>query len=89
MNSTSKPTSTSSHENVLRSVHNADTATLSVGGFVAGKVGHKIEQAIATTTIADDTVVLTYKDGAVTLMVLTVIYTDGTRAELLSVERTA
>lgn len=89
MNSTTKPASNLSHENVLRSAHNEVTATIGVSGFVTAKVGHRITQTVTTTNTADDTLVFNYFDGTTALMELTVIYTDGTRETLLSVERTA
>jgi len=89
MNSTTKLASNLSHENTLRSAHNEVTATLGVSGFVTGKIGHKITQTVTATNTADDTLVFTYTDSGTQLMVLTVVYTDGTRETLLSVERTA
>jgi len=78
-----------SQENVLRDVHVTESTSLSVNGYVSAKVGRKIELAITTTTVADDTEVYTYLEDGATVMVLTVIYTNGTRDTLLSVERTA
>lgn len=89
MAATKKAASDMSNENVLRSSHVPETAVLSVGGFVGSKVGHKITLALATTTTLNDTEVYTYFDDNVQLMVLTIIYTDSSRATLISVERTA
>jgi hypothetical protein len=62
-------------------------------GFLQGKVGHKITLTIATTNVANDTEIVRYFDVVdavdVLLNEITVVYTDGTRAQLLSAERTA
>lgn len=88
-NSTVKPASNLSSENVLRSAHNEVNASLSTDGFLVGKVGRRIQLVISTTTIANDTEAYTFIEDGVTLYVITVIYTDGTRETLLSAERTA
>ena len=89
MSATTKTPSNMSQENVLRGVHNEQLQVLGVSGFISGKVGHKITQTISTTSATDDTLVFTYFDGTTQLMAITVVYTDGTRGTLLSVERTA
>jgi len=73
----------------LQGAFNDVDKTLSVNGFLVGKVGHKVEMAIATTNVANDTEVFTFTDSGATLYILTVIYTDGTRETFLSAERTA
>jgi hypothetical protein len=74
-------------DQATRKAFNDETATLGVDGFLAGKVGHKIELAISTTTIANDTETYTYSDDGVTVMVLKIVYTDGARTTMLSAER--
>lgn len=88
-NATTKRMSDDSLENVLRHVHNPVDATLAVGSFVTSNIGHKITLAISTTTVSNDTETWTFLDGTTSLMTLVIIYTDGTRAVLLSAERTA
>jgi hypothetical protein len=78
-----------SSDNVMRDVHVTESSSLTINGFVTGKVGRKIELAITTTNVANDTEVYTYKEDGSTVMVLTVVYTNGNRDVLLSVERTA
>jgi len=84
-----KKASILSSDNVIRDVHVGETSSLTINGFVTGKVGRKIELAITTTNVANDTEVYTYKEDGSTVMVLTVVYTNGSRDVLLSVERTA
>lgn len=88
-NSTTKHMSDVSEENVLRHIHNPVDGTIAMGSFVTSNIGHKITLAISTTSVADDTETYTFLDGAVSLMTLVIIYTDGARTTMVSVERTA
>lgn len=54
-------------------------------GFVSEAVANKIEVAYPTST----TETYTFKNGATTYKVLTVTYTDSTKENISSVERTA
>lgn len=87
--STSKKASELSFENVLRQASNDQTGTIGVGGFITAKVGHRITLAIGTTNITNDTETYTYFDGLTQLLQLELVYTDGSRGTLLSVERIA
>jgi hypothetical protein len=89
MANTTKTKSQVDGNQALQKAYNDVDATLGVNGFVVGKVGHKIELAISTTNVANDTETYTFSDNGTTLYVITVIYTDGGRDTLLSVERTA
>lgn len=89
MSITQKPLSHLDYEQTLQSSYNDVNATLSVDGFLTGKVGRKIELAISTTTIANDTEVYSFSENGTALYTLTIVYTDGSRAQLSSVERTA
>lgn len=75
-------------QQVLQKSFNTEGSTLGVDGFVVGKVGRKIDRSVTTTTITDDTEVYSFSEDGNLLYVLTIIYTDGTRESLLSVERT-
>ena len=88
MAESTKSLSTYDSAQVLQKSFNTEGSTLGVDGFVVGKVGRKIDRAVTTTTITDDTEVYTFTEDSNTLYVLTIIYTDGTRESLLSVERT-
>lgn len=87
MANTTKSLSDRDYEQAVQSVYNSVDATLSVNGFLVGKVGHKITQTITTTTIANDTEIFGFYDGATALYEVKVIYTDGTRSLMLSAER--
>lgn len=89
MANTTKPKSPVDGNQALQKSFNVESSTLGVDGFISGKVGHKVSLAISTTTIADDTETYTFEDSGVTLFVITIIYTDGSRETMLSAERTA
>lgn len=86
-NSTTKPMSNMSQENVLRNVHNQVDGSITTNGFLVGKVGHKVTTALSTTNIADDTVTYTFFDGAVQLYQIRVVYGTAQTLDVLSAER--
>lgn len=86
---TQKPLSHLDYEQTLQSSYNDVNATLGVDGFLTGRVGRKIELAISTTTIENDTETYSFSENGTALYTLQIIYTDGTRAQMVSVERTA
>ena len=89
MAQTSKPLSQHDYSQAIQGSYNEVDKTLSVNGFIVGKVGHKVTLAIATTLVLNDTEVYTFLDGATVLYEITIVYTDGTRALMVSAERTA
>ena len=89
MANTSKSPSNQDGLTAIKLAFNEVDATISTGGFLVGKVGHKIELAISTTTSSDDTETFTFKDGSNTLYAIQIIYTDDTRNIMLSAERIA
>ena len=86
MSITQKPLSHLDYEQTLQSSYNDVNATLGVDGFLTGKVGRKIELLISTTTIANDTETYTFSESGTQLYKLRLIYTDGSRGQLISVE---
>jgi len=84
---TQKPLSHLDYEQTMQSSYNDVNATLSVDGFLTGKVGRKVELAISTTTIVDDTETYSFSENGTALYTLRIIYTDGTRALMISAER--
>lgn len=86
-NSTRKEIGRIDGDQVLRKAYNVEDSTISVNGFVVGKVGHKVTVSIQTTTIANDTERYTFSDSGTTLYVIDVVYTDGGRTTFLSAER--
>lgn len=89
MDSTTKEPSQLASQNVLRAAFNDVDATLTVNGFLVGKVGRKVEQAISTTTVTDDTETFTFSENGTVLYSIRVIYTTGARSVMLSAERIA
>ncbi len=63
---------------------NTAVRVIDVNGFINEAVGNKIEAAYPSAT----TETYTFKNGATTYKVLLVTYTDSTKNNLSSVERT-
>lgn len=72
---------------IFQASHNDVNSSLAVDGFLVGKVGRKVNLALATTTIANDTETYTFSENGTNLYSIRLIYTDGTRATLISAER--
>ena len=87
MSITQKPLSHLDYEQTMQSSYNDVNATLSVDGFLTGKIGRKVELAISTTTIVDDTEIYSFSESGTALYSLRIIYTDGSRALMISAER--
>lgn len=83
------------YEQALRYSYNNNIKAFSVDGFLAGKVGHKIEITIDTTTVPNDTEIYTFSDTSIQapnspiLSQLKLVYQDDQREVLLSAERIA
>lgn len=89
MSYTTKPLSDRDFGQAIQSAYNQVDASVTTNGFLVGKVGHKIEMSITTTTVANDTEVYAFSDSGTALYTITVVYTDGTRNTMISAERTA
>ena len=89
MSDATKPFSLYDQQQIFKKAYNP-SGTLAVDGFLAGEVGRKITRALTTTNVLNDTEIFSYYENQTTLLFqLTVVYTDATRSDLLSVERTA
>jgi hypothetical protein len=87
MADTQKPLSERDFGQTLKSSYNQVDASLTVAGFLTGRVGHKVSLAISTTTITNDTETFSYSDNGTALYAIKIIYTSGTRDLMLSAER--
>lgn len=87
MANTTKPASELDYSQTLQEAFNDVDSTISTNGYLVGKVGRKIDVTISTTNIADDTETYAFSENAIPLYSLRVIYTDGTRTQMLSAER--
>lgn len=85
MAETTKPLSDRDYAQTLRGSFNDVDKTISVNGFIVGKVGHKILRTDYLTT-GDD---FSFYDGANLLYTIRVNYTTSSKAILDSVERIA
>jgi hypothetical protein len=86
---TTKTLSERDYQQTLRLSFNDVDASLTTNGFLIGKVGRKVEVAITTTTVLDDTAIYTFSENGVVLYQYTIIYTNGGRTQMISAERTA
>lgn len=71
----------------LQGAINLEDFSLTTSGFLTGKVGRKVEMAISTTNVANDTETYSFSEDGNALYSLRIIYTTGTRDVLLSAER--
>jgi hypothetical protein len=86
---TKKPLSDVDAQQTQQSAFNDNTFSHLVDGYLSALVGRRIDLAITTTTVSGDTEVYTFSENGTQLLVLTLVYTDGTRATLLYAERTS
>jgi hypothetical protein len=82
---TTKPLSEKDYSQTLQGAYNDVDKTLSVNGFIVGKVGHRITRS-DYLTVGDD---YSFYDGATLLYTIRVIYTTSSKSILSSVERIA
>lgn len=87
MSNTTKAPSDLDYSQTLQGAFNDVDATLSTNGFLVGKIGRKVIVTVSTTTTANDTETYAFSESGTALYSLKLIYTDGTRANLLSAER--
>lgn len=67
----------------LQSAYNDVDATVSVNGFLVGKVGNNIQVSGGATA----TVTYTFFDNALQLYQIQLVYTDSTQTQLVSATR--
>lgn len=85
MAETSKRLSEKDYSQTLQGAYNEVDKTLSVNGFIVGKVGHKVVRTDYLTT-GDD---FSFYDGAALLYTIRVNYTTAAKSVLDYVERIA
>lgn len=89
MAKTEKQLSDRDYQQTLRLAFNDVDGTLTTTGFLIGKVGRKVEVAISTTTVLNDTATYTFSENGTVLYSYKLIFTDGGRSQLISAERIA
>jgi hypothetical protein len=89
MSNLNKPMTTLNEGNTLRAAYNDVDASITVNGFLVGAVGNKVLQTIATTNVANDSLIYDFTNSGTLLYTIKVVFTDGTRTTFLSAERTA
>lgn len=80
---TTKLMSQKDADQAIRTSFIDDNGTLSVDGFLSGKVGRRVDVAISTTTVANDTATFSFSENGTAILALKLVYTDGTQAQLL------
>lgn len=85
MSKTDKLMSDRDFQQTLKLSFNDVDASLTTNGFLIAKVGRKVEIDVSGGSVA----IYTFKENGVTLYQYTMTYTDATRIQLISAERTA
>lgn len=85
MADTTKKMSEKDFQQTLRGAFNDVDKSFTTGGFVVGKVGHKIVRTLTSSTVEK----YDYYDGAVLLYSIQVTYTSGALTTVSEVERIA
>lgn len=85
MSLTTKPPTKLDYEQAIQGSFNDMNSTLSVDGFIVGKVGHKIVRSEPSSSSED----YSFYDNATLLYTIRITYTDALKQTLLSVERVA
>jgi hypothetical protein len=88
MGKTTKKSTRKDGMQTLQMAFNDTDASITTNGFLVGKVGHKVTLEVATTSSSNDTEVYTFLDGEQLLYKLKLVYTDSTKTQLVSAERT-
>lgn len=93
MAQTQKLMSDRDFQQTLKLNFNDVDSSLTTNGFLIGKVGRKVEVDISGGVPAGSVAVFTFKElqdaTYVTLYQYTITYTDATRTQMISAERTA
>ena len=89
MSNTTKSLSKLDFEQVIQGAGVQEDLSIGTSGYLVGQVGRKIELAISTTNVANDTETYSYSENGSALYTIKVIYTTGARTLMLSAERTA
>ncbi len=82
----SKPTSDYDQTLILQKVYNPQDNTLSTAGFLNGRIGNRVECAYPSSTVE---VYSFFQNQTELLLILTVTYTDATKDNFSSAERTS
>lgn len=89
MSLTTKPPTKLDYEQAIQGSFNDMNSTLSVDGFIVGKVGHKIVRS-EPSSVAEDYEFFDKVNGSdVLLYTIRITYTSALKQTLLSVERIA
>lgn len=88
-NLTQKSKSDLDSDQTQQAAFNDNTFSHLVDGYLTALVGRRIDLALSTTTVSNDTETYTFSENGTTLLVLQIVYTDGNRTVMLHAARTA
>lgn len=92
MADTTKHFSQRDADQTLQASFNDVDSTLTVNGFLVGKVGRKVTVTISTTNVANDTQNFAFSETLpvpIALYTFTLVFTDSTYSQLLYAIRSA
>jgi len=84
-NVTSKDTPRIDADNTLRQAFNVEDKSITVNGFLVGKVGHKVVRTVVSATVDD----YSFYDGTTLLYTFRITYNNAAHDEVDQAERTA
>jgi hypothetical protein len=90
-NISAKPYSDLDASQTQQAAFNDNTFSHLVDGFLSALVGRRVALTISTTTITNDTENYAFSEqfGALPLLTIQIVYTDGSRTQMLYAQRTA
>lgn len=86
---TTKSISDVDGQQTLQRAFNDSDASHNVNGFLVAVVGRRVDLAIGTTNVANDTETFSFSENSLALYTLQIVYTDATRVTMLYAVRTA
>lgn len=87
MSKTQKPASDLDSTQNIQNSFNDINSTLSVDGFLTGLVGRRVDLAISTTTVPNDTQTFTFSENGISLYAFKIVFTDATYSLMLYATR--
>ena len=89
MSNTTKSLSERDGSQTLQASFNDVDATLTVNGFLVGKIGRRVDIATTTTNTSGDSQTFAFSENGNALYTFLLVYTDSTQNTLLYATRTA
>lgn len=84
-NTTSKETGRIDMENAIRQSFNTEDKSITVNGFLVGKIGHKVVRSVVSATVDD----YSFYDDVTLLYTFRITYNNASHDEIDQAERIA